>query len=176
MARNFTAREFGPVVNKFATEDLNRAVREAGDEVLDWTVKFIKRSYFRSGGKPGKSYIVSRSGHLKSTVRYKKMRKMTNLPFIAGGVMMGDSSTPQARILEFGGRTRPHMIFPKKAGGLLVFFWAKAGKTMFLRSVRHPGSAFEPRAVLGRGMAHAEPRFLSVMRNAIARAAEKRLG
>ncbi len=175
MARNFTAREFGPMVNKFATEDLNRAVREAGDEVLDWTVKFIKRSYFRSSGKPSASYIVSRTGHLKSTVRRKKMRKMTNLPFLAGSVMMGDATTPQARILEFGGRTRPHMIFPVKAS-MLSFFWPKAGKQMFLPSVKHPGSVFEPRAVLGRGMAHAEPRFLSGMRKAIDRAATKRLG
>ncbi len=163
------------MVDRFATEDINRAVRLAINDGLEWAVKFVKRSYFRSSGKPSASYIVSRSGHLKSTVRYKKARKMTNLPFIAGSLMMGDASTPQARILEFGGRTRPHMIFPVKASAL-VFFWKKAGKTMFLQSVKHPGSVFEPRAVLGRGMARAEPRFLSGMRKAIDRAATKRLG
>ena len=175
MARNYTAREFGAQFHTFASEDLNRALRAGIDEGLEWAVKFVKRTYFRSGGKPGKSYIVSRTGHLKSTVRYQKARKARNLPHIVGSLLMGDSSTPQARILEFGGRTSPHMIYPKK-GRLLVFFWPKAGKTMFLRSVKHPGSVFEPRAVLGRGMAKAEPRILKSMVKLVDKAAKRRLG
>lgn len=36
---------------------------------------------------------------------------------------------------------RPHRIVPRSPGGLLVFYWPKAGGTVFLRSVNHPGNA-----------------------------------
>jgi len=36
--------------------------------------------------------------------------------------------------------TRPHIIMPKKAGGVLAFYWPKAGKTVFMRQVHHPGT------------------------------------
>jgi len=36
--------------------------------------------------------------------------------------------------------TRPHIILPKKAGGVLAFYWPKAGKTVFMRRVNHPGT------------------------------------
>lgn len=38
------------------------------------------------------------------------------------------------------GGTRPHIIRPRKAGGRLVFFWAKAGRTVVLKQVNHPGT------------------------------------
>ncbi len=172
---NFTVQEWTPLWRTFATEDLNKAVRESINDSLEWAVKYVRKTYFKSGGKPGRGYIVSRTGKLKSTVRAKKARKKTNLAFITGNLGMGDPSTPQARILELGGRTRPHMIYAKKAPRL-VFFWPKVGKWMFLRKVKHPGSVFEPRAVLGRGMARAEPRMLKTMKKLINKAAQKRLG
>lgn len=172
---NYTVQEWAPLWRTFADKDLNKAVRLGIDDALEWAVKYVKRTYFKGGGKPGRSYIVSRTGHLKSTVRYKKARKKANLGFITGNLGMGDGSTPQARILELGGRTRSHMIYPKKAR-MLVFFWPKVGKLMFLRKVKHPGSVFEPRAVLGRGMARAEPRMLKSMKRLINKAAQKRLG
>lgn len=36
--------------------------------------------------------------------------------------------------------TKPHQILPKATGGLLVFFWPKVGRTVFLRGVKHPGN------------------------------------
>lgn len=36
-------------------------------------------------------------------------------------------------------KTKPH---PISGNPLLVFFWPKAGKTMYLRNVNHPGSDF----------------------------------
>lgn len=39
---------------------------------------------------------------------------------------------------------RAHRIVPKRAGGLLVFHWPKAGGTVFLRHVNHPGNAPRP--------------------------------
>jgi hypothetical protein len=35
---------------------------------------------------------------------------------------------------------RPHIIRPRKPGGMLFFYWAKVGHTVSLRSVRHPGN------------------------------------
>jgi hypothetical protein len=37
--------------------------------------------------------------------------------------------------------TRPHMIFPKKPGGRLRFFWWKKARMVAFRHVRHPGTA-----------------------------------
>jgi hypothetical protein len=39
---------------------------------------------------------------------------------------------------------RPHVIVPRRAGGLLVFNWPKAGGTVFLRRVHHPGNPPDP--------------------------------
>ena len=36
--------------------------------------------------------------------------------------------------------TPPHVIVPRRRGGVLVFFWPKVGHTVFLRRVHHPGS------------------------------------
>ena len=35
--------------------------------------------------------------------------------------------------------TKPHKIYPRTAGGRLVFYWAKVGRVVRLRSVNHPG-------------------------------------
>ena len=36
--------------------------------------------------------------------------------------------------------TLPHPIYPRKAGGQLIFYWAKVGRVVHLSSVRHPGN------------------------------------
>lgn len=36
--------------------------------------------------------------------------------------------------------TRPHAIRPRRAGGVLVFYWPEAGGTVFFRHVQHPGT------------------------------------
>lgn len=36
--------------------------------------------------------------------------------------------------------TLPHKIYPKKAGGQLIFYWAKVGRVVHLSSVNHPGN------------------------------------
>lgn len=40
--------------------------------------------------------------------------------------------------LEFG--TKPHVILPKKPGGVLAFYWEKIGEFVFLKKVNHPGT------------------------------------
>ena len=48
----------------------------------------------------------------------------------------------QARTTDQG--SPPHIIRPKRAGGLLVFYFPKAGRTVFLRHVNHPGNRAKP--------------------------------
>lgn len=52
---------------------------------------------------------------------------------------------------------RAHRIVPRRAGGLLVFHWPKAGGVVFLRHVNHPGNAPRPwwEAVLRDAWRHA---------------------
>ena len=51
-----------------------------------------------------------------------------------------------SRILELGGHTGPHIIRPKKPGGVLVY--ERGGETVFAKLVHHPGSTFPPRPTL----------------------------
>lgn len=46
-------------------------------------------------------------------------------------------TAPQAEWTNKG--TRPHIIRPRRSRAL-VFFWPKAGQTMFLKRVHHPGN------------------------------------
>lgn len=47
------------------------------------------------------------------------------------------SDLPYSNFQEEG--TRPHVIKPRRMGGVLVFEWPKAGGTVYLRRVNHPG-------------------------------------
>lgn len=44
----------------------------------------------------------------------------------------------QATTTEYG--APPHVIRPRRPGGLLVFYWPKVGATVALRKVNHPGN------------------------------------
>jgi hypothetical protein len=54
------------------------------------------------------------------------------------------TGVPYARIHEYGGQTRPHVILPE-AGGVLAFM-GNDGKMVFTRKVNHPGSKFKERS------------------------------
>ena len=55
---------------------------------------------------------------------------------------------PYARYVLHG--TRPHVIKPRKPGGVLKFFWWKKGKQMVVKKVNHPGT--EANDFMGRGL------------------------
>lgn len=73
-----------------------------------------------------------KTGHLMGSIKYKKLSGPGGITFEAG------SNARHALWMEKG--TRPHLITPKKPGGMLVFFWPKMGKTVHLKSVNHPGT------------------------------------
>lgn len=51
-----------------------------------------------------------------------------------------------SRILELGGTTAPHIIRPRRPGGVLAF--ESGGQTIFARLVNHPGSRIAPHPTL----------------------------
>jgi hypothetical protein len=73
-----------------------------------------------------------RTGAMIAGLHYTRGRYATGIGFDAG------SNAPYALFVDQG--TRPHVITPRKPGGLLVFYWPKVGHMVFLRSVKHPGN------------------------------------
>lgn len=52
------------------------------------------------------------------------------------------ADVPQAATTDKG--ARPHIIRPKRANGLLVFYWPKVGQVVAFPYVNHPGNAAHP--------------------------------
>lgn len=46
--------------------------------------------------------------------------------------------TEYAEMVSTG--TRPHVITPRSAGGVLSFFWERVGEQVYFASVNHPGA------------------------------------
>jgi hypothetical protein len=95
--------------------------------------------------KEQKALAPKRSGKLAASIRFTRGISSKGITFTSG------STLKYAGWMEHG--TRPHVIRPKRPGGLLVFFWPKAGRTVFLRSVNHPGT--RPYHYLSRGYTRA---------------------
>jgi hypothetical protein len=68
-----------------------------------------------------------------------RRRRLSGSPHVAWSI---EATAPQADYTEKG--TRPHVIRPRKVGGVLVFFLPQAGRTVFARSVNHPGNPARP--------------------------------
>jgi len=81
-----------------------------------------------------------RSGALINSIRSEMVENSTS---IYGRVY--SSGVPYARIHEFGGQTKPHMIRPVKAKAL---HFMMGGEDVFAQSVMHPGSKIPARSYL----------------------------
>jgi len=75
------------------------------------------------------------AGNLRSHI-VKRLGTFNNRPCYFVGIPSG---VPYAGFVSRG--TPPHVIF---GNPLLVFYWAKAGRMMFVRSVNHPGTKPNP--------------------------------
>lgn len=53
---------------------------------------------------------------------------------------------------------RPHVIRPRRPGGMLVFYWPKVGRVVHLRKVNHPGN--RPQRWFAAGLRRWWPRSL----------------
>lgn len=82
-----------------------------------------------------------RSGDLRRSIFQKVLQNATS---VDGQVY--SAGVNYARIHEFGGKTAPHLIEPKSADGVLAF--SVGGKTVFAKSVNHPGSLMPERSYM----------------------------
>ena len=104
-----------------------------------------------------------KSGKLSRSIKYNVQgsgRSITATVFSTG--------VPYAAIHEYGGRTKPHLIFPKKSwadGGVLAF--KMNGKMVFSRYVMHPGSKIPMRSYLRSSLKEMEPEIRSNLLAAI---------
>jgi len=148
----------------------NQIARSLLKEEGEKLVRYIKFSKFRAGGKPGPKSIVSRTGALEGS-----LRSIVN--FTSTGLKMEISMEGvQARILEEGGVTRPHVIRPKRAGGVLAFFWPKVGAFVQFKKVNHPGSRFLPRRIIERSFEERSTQIAINMEKAMLKEWERRIG
>lgn len=79
-----------------------------------------------------KAAAPKKTGALAASIKWTRGISSKGITFTSG------SNLKYAGWMEHG--TKPHMIYPRNPKGRLVFRWAKAGRTVFLRSVRHPGT------------------------------------
>lgn len=139
---------------------MQSAYKKGIEPGLKYAVRWVKRKGFAKKSKtapPVADKITSRSGKLKKSVEYfiGVRRGFLRRSQVDAGLRM---TGPQARILEKGGRTRPHIIVPKKAK--MLHWIGPMGEHIFAKKVHHPGSVFEPRPVLARGLVHATSRII----------------
>lgn len=66
-------------------------------------------------------------------------------PSSVQGRVFSTGDVKYARIHEYGGRTRAHVIEPRKAGALM---FAMGGKNVFAKRVNHPGSIMPERSFM----------------------------
>lgn len=104
-------------------------LEEIGETVI---LPMLESRYDRSG-------LTKRTGLMKTAV---SKRGAPGNVFVVDGsrltVGIDYGVVPWARYQLEGSMAHP--IRPKKPNGLLVFFWKKLGKMVFLRKVNHPGT------------------------------------
>lgn len=126
-------------------KELDEALKQLPRDVE----KRINRKALREGAKIFQKEVqrlapTGMKGRLKRTggivIKSKTQRTKTAMGWKSGGyflsVVAGKKSF-YAHMLEFG--TKPHWIYPKKAGGMLAIP-RPGGKIEFTKSIYHPGS------------------------------------
>lgn len=77
-----------------------------------------------------------RTGRLGRSIQYR----VDQSPSSVQGVVYSAGDVPYAQILEYGGRTSPHIIEARN-GKALAFNWN--GRDVFYKRVNHPGSVIK---------------------------------
>lgn len=96
-------------------------------------------------GKLAGGVLNPRSGRLLASVR-DEMRESSNAIYGRVFIDEGSPAYAYAGIHEYGGITKPHMIYPKNARAL--HFYASGGREVFARFVSHPGSNIPERSYM----------------------------
>lgn len=80
------------------------------------------------------------------------------------GRVMSSGDVKYARIHEFGGKTRAHDIYPRKADALSFMM---GGRRVFAKVVHHPGSQIPERSFMRTGLADMSAEIVRGMKEAI---------
>lgn len=110
-------------INKAAVDYLRGWNGEVGREIEKLARHTVKLQ---------KALAPKRTGHLAASIHYTKSTGKQGISFTT------ESKVKHAIWMEEG--TRPHIIRPKKRGGVLAFYWPKVGRDVALRHVMHPGT------------------------------------
>ena len=113
--------------------------------------------------------LKHRSGALGRSIQ----TNVTEIPAGATGEVFSSGDVKYAAIHEFGGQTKPHIIEPKKAEALAFLV---GGKTVFAKSVNHPGSTIPERSYLRSGLMDMSEEIVASIEAAAAAAARKAMG
>lgn len=116
---------------------LNQGLKEMGDVI----VKAMKKEAPKKSGALRKSHKA----------RILTMNRRQPRLVIA--------SAKHGRYVREG--TKPHIIRPRVAGGVLVFYWAKVGATVFFAKVNHPGT--KPNKYHRRAWKTAKPKIRRIL-------------
>lgn len=107
------------------------------------------------------------SGRLARSISNKVM--MSAHEVIARVFSSGD--VPYAAIHEFGGKTQPHIIEPKKAS--VLAFAGGDGGMVFARRVNHPGSVMPERSFMRSSLRDMSTEISLGMKTAVVRSIQK---
>lgn len=111
-----------------------------------WALAINLQGYIRSNKLSGQVLNVI-SGDLRRSINIdviEEGQKVIGKVFSSGDVKY-------AGIHEYGGTTRPHMIYPRKAE--VLAFMGKSGDMVFAKSVSHPGSVMPERSFMRSSLA-----------------------
>jgi hypothetical protein len=172
-----TVKKVAASIRKFEKGFNNEArtfLADEGEKLLD----YIRRTKFRRGRTfTGRDRLITTKSIVSRTGKLEKSLKAVTR-FKRGGIVLEISMTgPQARILEEGGTTRPHVIRPKRLGGVLAFPWAAAGPGMFFfKKVNHPGSKFVARRIFERSFEERSSNLVKNIEKKMLKSWERRVG
>lgn len=103
--------------------------------------------------------LRKRTGRLRESILPIFARKAGNLLWAGIG-----TNVVYAKIHEFGGVTRPHLILPRWKKAL---HFVKDGKDVFVRKVEHPGSVIPARPYIRPSFEETEDRLVVGLEKAI---------
>jgi phage gpG-like protein len=112
------------------------------DELKTYVEKFrINTTYYIQSQKLSGQVLHHRKGTLKESIsRQSKVEEIGENLIVKIG-----TNVEYAAIHEYGGKTKPHVIFPKRAQAL---HFTMGEKDIFAKSVNHPGSTMPVRSFL----------------------------
>lgn len=123
------------------------------------------RNYIRTDKLSGQVLHV-RSGALRRSIQWdiiESVKAVFGRVFSAGDVKY-------AGIHEFGGKTSPHVIEPRKADALSFMM---GGKRVFFKRVNHPGSVMPERSFMRTGLSDKAEEITTELKEAVFEAAVK---